>query len=137
MGPWPTPRGRAPRPPAVWDCPGGGASRGMGGPGPKPMQQSWPTLTRFYPPGDLLLFAPMAALYHVTPIRAATVNRLLVILCLAFAHAAIFAILDRVDGPLGALCALLGTSVLIHWSLEGFYDASIVLPLLLSDAFLA
>ena len=137
MEPGLTPAERAALPPDVVDCPDGCLFHVDGWPAQKPMQQSWPTLTRFYPPGDLLLFAPMAALYHFTPMPAATVNRLLVILCLAFAHAAIFAILVRVDGPLGALCALLGASVLVHWSLEGFYDASIVLPLLLCDGFLA
>lgn len=132
-----TPRERTALPPDIVDCPDGCLFHVDGWPAQKPMQQSWPFLTRFYPPGDLLLFAPMAALYHFTPIRAATIDRLLVVLCLALAHVAIFAILDRVDGPLGAFCALLGASVLIHWSLEGFYDASIVLPLLLCDAFLA
>jgi len=128
---------RAALPRDVVDCPDGCLFHVDGWPAQKPMEQSWPLLTRFYPPGDLLLFAPMAALYHATPIRTATINRLLVVLCLAFAHAAIFAILDRVDGPLGALCAVLGASALIHWSLEGFYDASIVVPLLLCDTFLA
>jgi len=128
---------RAALPPDVVDCPDGCLFHVDGWPAQKPMQQSWPLLTRFYPPGDLLLFAPIAALYHATPIRTATVNRLLIILCLAFAHLAIFAILDRVDGPLGALCAILGASALVHWSLEGFYDASIVLPLLLCEACLA
>jgi hypothetical protein len=137
MEPRLTPAERAALPPDVVDCPDGCLFHVDGWPAQKPMQQSWPLLTRFYPPGDLLLFAPMAALYHVTPIRTATINRLLVVLCLAFAHAAIFTILDRVEGPLSALSALLGASVLIHWSLEGFYDASIVLPLLLCDAFLA
>jgi hypothetical protein len=128
---------RAALPRDVVDCPDGCLFHVDGWPAQKPMQQSWPLLTRFYPPGNLMVFAPMAALYHATPIRTATINRLLVVLCLAFAHAAIFAILDRVDGPLGALCAVLGASALIHWSLEGFYDASIVVPLLLCDAFLA
>jgi hypothetical protein len=137
MEPRLTPAERAALPPDVVDCPDGCLFHVDGWPADKPMQQSWPLLTRFYPPGDLLLFAPMAALYHFTPIRAATVNRLAILLCLAFAHAAIFAILDRVEGPLSVLCALLGASVLIHWSLEGFYDASMVLPLLLCDAFLA
>ena len=132
-----TPTERAALPPDVVDCPDGCLFHVDGWPAQKPMQQSWPFLTRFYPPGDLLLFAPVAALYHLTPIRAATVNRLLVILCLAFAHAGIFVILDRVDGLLGALCALLGAGALIHWSLEGFYDAAMVLPLLLCDAFVA
>ena len=132
-----TPAERALLPPDVVDCPDGCLFHVDGWPAQKPMQQSWPLLTRFYPPGDLLLFAPMAALYHATPIPTATINRLLVVLCLAFAHAAILAILDRVDGALGALCAVLGASALIHWSLEGFYDASIVVPLLLCDAFLA
>jgi len=128
---------RAALPRDVIDCPDGCLFHVDGWPAQKPMEQSWPLLTRFYPPGDLLLFAPMAALYHATPIRTATINRLLVVLCLAFAHAAIFAILDRVDGPLAVLCAVLGASALIHWSLEGFYDASIVVPLLLCDTFLA
>jgi hypothetical protein len=137
MEPRLTPAQRAALPRDIVDCPDGCLFHVDGWPAEKPMQQSWPLLTRFYPPGDLLLFAPAAALYQFTPIRSSTLNRLLVILCLAFAHAGIFAILDRVDGLLAALCALLGASVLVHWSLEGFYDAAIVLPLLLCDGFLA
>jgi hypothetical protein len=137
MEPGLTQEERAALPPDVVDCPDGCLFHVDGWSAQKPMQQSWPFLTRFYPPGDLLLFAPMAALYHATPIGTATTNRLLVVLCLFFAHAGIFFILDRIEGPLSALCALLGASALIHWSLEGFYDASIVLPLLLCDAFLA
>ncbi|MFL5404380.1 MAG: hypothetical protein ACJ79O_00805 [Myxococcales bacterium] len=128
---------RAVLPRDIVDCPDGCLFHVDGWPDQKPMQQSWPLLTRFYPPGDLLLFAPVAALYQFTPIRSSTVNRLLVILCLAFAHAGIFVILDRVDGLVAAVCALLGASALVHWSLEGFYDAAIVVPLLLCDAFLA
>jgi hypothetical protein len=137
MEPRLTPAERAALPSDIVDCPDGCLFHVDGWPAGKPMQQSWPLLTRFYPPGDLLLFAPMAAVYHFTAIRSSTVDRLLIVLCLAFAHAGIFAILDRVDGALSALCALLGASALVHWSLEGFYDAAIVLPLLLCDAFLA
>jgi hypothetical protein len=78
----------------------------------------------------------MAAL-TISRRSAPTVNRLLVILAPRVRARRIFAILDRVDGPLAALCALFGASALVHWSLEGFYDAAIVLPLLLCDGFLA
>jgi hypothetical protein len=131
------PAERARLPPDIVDCPDGCLFRVEGWPPAKPMQQSWPLLTRFYPPGDLVLFAPLAALYHFTGLSASMANRLAIVLCLLCAHAAIYAILVRVEDVLGAVCALLSASILVHWSLEGFYDAAFVLPLVLCASVLA
>jgi hypothetical protein len=106
----------------------------------KPVLQSWPYVVRFYPPGDMLLTAPVAALYHFTRLSFTDANRLLLVLFLAAAHAGLFVMLDGLAAPrLGVfhlLPAWLGVNAILLWTLEGFYDAAMVLPLLLCWLFL-
>ena len=103
----------------------------------KPVLQSWPTVVRFYPPGDMVLTAPIAALYHFTDLSATDANRLLLVLILACAHLGLFLLLDGLfAAPDGLrwhalLPGFYGVTVVLHWSLEGFYDVSMVAPLLL------
>ena len=100
----------------------------------KPVEQSWPMVVRFYPPGDLLLTAPIALLYHFTGLSFTAANRLLLILLLALAHLGLFLFLDglREEGlGLALVPAFLGVNVVLHWTLEGFYDAAMLIPLLL------
>src|SRR5262249_46997745 len=98
---------------------------------------NWPQVVRFVPLGNLLYMAPLAALYHFTDVSFTLTNRLLIVLFLLAAHAGLFVMLDGLlSAPEGVrftslLPALLGASTLVHWSLEGFYDAVIVAPLLL------
>jgi hypothetical protein len=107
----------------------------------KPVLQSWPQVVRFYPPGDLLLTAPVAALYHFTALSMTWANRLLLIVLLAAAHVGLFFLLDGLLArpemrAVALLPAFLGVNVVLHWTLEGFYDAAIIAPLLLSWRFL-
>jgi hypothetical protein len=103
----------------------------------RPVLQSWPHVVRFYPPGDMLLTAPLAALYHFTSIPATAVNRMLLVLLLACAHLGLLVLLeDLFAAPEGLrwhtlLPGFLGALAVLHWTLEGFYDCSMVAPLLL------
>jgi hypothetical protein len=108
----------------------------------KPVVENWSHVVRLYPPGDLVLMAPVAGLYHFTSISLVTANRLLLVLILGFAHAGLFLLLDGLltstpavrDGSL--LAAYLGFNCVLHWSLEGFYDSVLLVPLLLCWRFL-
>jgi len=134
MLPRPTPEVRARLPPDVFQC----ADCLFVAPGwKKPVLLTWPNVVRPYPPGDMLLTAPIAALYHFTDLSATDANRLLLVLFLAFAHVAIFLLLDGLAFAPGnlrwhaLLPGFLGSFALLHWTLEGFYDASFVVLLLL------
>ena len=113
-----------------------------GFPKDKPIIASWSGLPHFYPPGDLVLVAPIAAAYHFTAMRLGTACRLLILLFLAFAHAGVFLLLERffdpeaMVAPVGFLGLFIGYSELVHWSLEGFYDAALAVPLILCSRYL-
>ncbi len=103
----------------------------------KPVVQSWPHVVRFYPPGDMVLTAPVAVLYHFTPLSFTNANRLLLVILLGAAHLGLFLLLD---GLLSAppevrysslLAGFLGVNFLLRWTLEGFYDSALLFPLLL------
>jgi hypothetical protein len=108
----------------------------------KPVVQSWPHVVRLYPPGALLLMAPVAALYHFTPLSLTTADRLLLVIILAAAHLGLFLLLDGLLSAAPAvrygslLAAFLAFNVVLHWSLEGFYDSALIFPLLLCWRFL-
>jgi len=108
----------------------------------KPIVQSWPQVVRFYPPGDMVLTAPVAALYHFTSLSLADANRLLLVLFLAAAHVGIFLILDGIltaPPPVryaSLVAGFLGVNVILRFTLEGFYDGAVVAPLLLSWRYL-
>ncbi|HET9596522.1 MAG TPA: hypothetical protein VFP65_13115, partial [Anaeromyxobacteraceae bacterium] len=113
-----------------------------GWPADKPMVLSWSENPRMYPPGDLVLVAPLALLYHFTPISFRAVNRLLIALFVAYTFVACQlarrAILDRPDD---ALSAGLGAAFVflagLYWALHGFYDMAAVAPLVLCAGHLA
>lgn len=113
-----------------------------GWPADKPLQQSWSHIPRLYPPGDMLLVAPLALAYHFTSLSAEQANLLLILLFLAFAHAGLLLALDaafRTDGlaaPLGLFAALVVYGELVRWSGAGFYDAAGVFPLILCARYL-
>lgn len=108
----------------------------------KPVSQNWPDVVRFVPFGNLLLVAPVAALYHFTDLSFTASNRLLIVWFLLWAHLGLFVLLEGILALPGALAAssllpaVFGVSVLIHWTLEGFYDAVLIAPLLLCWRFL-
>jgi hypothetical protein len=102
----------------------------------KPLAASWSHNPRLYPPGDMLLVAPVALLYHHTGLGFAQATVILIILFLAYAHLAIYAALSSNWPRVPLLALLLLYLEIIHWTLEGFYDAAAVFPLLLCAIFL-
>jgi len=116
-----------------------------GWPAEKPLVTSWPNNPRNYPPGDLLLVAPVAALYQQTSLSFTAANRLLLMLFLLYAHVAIFFLFESVlvSAPASPMLerarqvtAALVYFEVIHWTLEGFYDAAALAPLILCARFL-
>jgi len=100
---------------------------------------NWPHVRRPYPPGDLVLVAPLAALYHFTDISFTAMNRLLIVLFLFAAHLGLFLLFDALFAAGAfelALPALLGASTALHWTLNGFYDGALLVPLVLCWRFL-
>jgi hypothetical protein len=120
----------------------GGIYRVPGWPRNKPLVANWTLQPRLYPPGELLLFAPAALLYHFTDIPARWMNRLLIVFCLALAHAAFFFFIRTYlsnaerNGPVDVLVLFLFWSNAVYCSLNGFYDMAAVIPLLLCGCYL-
>jgi hypothetical protein len=120
----------------------GGIYSVPGWPFEKPLAVNWSHNPRIYPPGDLLLFSPVALLYHYTSLSAAGANRLAILLCVLLAHAAIYIFirlyLDRKDetAPVALIGVLVFYAFALFWSLQGFYDCAAVPPLLLCGRFL-
>jgi hypothetical protein len=129
--------------------------QGIGGPDPskavttlpgwpedKPFVSTWANHPRFHPPGNMLLTAPAALLYSFTGLSFTGANKLLIILFVLYAHGAFYAFvkagqLESWAKPVGFAAAAIVYSELIHWSLEGFYEALVLIPLVLSARFLA
>ncbi len=111
-----------------------------GWPADKPLVAGWTQIPRPYPPGDMVLVAPIAVLYHFTPLSFAAATHLLVLLFLATAHVAFFFVWRSVprDGAvLYVAAAIVAYLYVDFWTLRGFYDAAAVVPLLLSGRYLA
>lgn len=115
-----------------------------GWPTDKPLITNWPQIVRPYPPGELVLMAPFAATYHwVTDLTFTRANWSLVLWLLLLAHVAFGALLyvslatPPEQRTLGFFALGLVYLEMVHWSLEGFYDAAGVAPLVLSCVFLA
>jgi hypothetical protein len=108
----------------------------------KPWVTSWSGYPRPYPPGDLLLVAPIAFLYERTDLSFAGANRLLIMLFLIYAHVGVFfgtrlvlreaSLATPVLWGAWALVYLEG----VHHTLEGFYDFAAAAPLFLCFDFL-
>lgn len=120
----------------------GGAYAVPGMAADKPWATSWSQMARPYPPGDLLVVAPIALLYEWTDLSFSDANRLLILWFLALAHLAIgLAVVLALEAPPAqrrwaiAAAALLALEA-IHWSLQGFYDVAMLTPLLLSVVWL-
>ncbi len=111
-----------------------------GWPKDKPLATSWSHKSRMYPPGDLLLVAPIATLYHYTKISFKDTNRLLIAWFIVLAHVSLFCFfLLYFEGERSGI-EWLGlfflTSYSMRWTLEGFYDAATMGPLILSARYL-
>jgi hypothetical protein len=106
----------------------------------KPLATSWSGKSRMYPPGDLVLVAPISALYHYTKISFSDTNRLLIVWFVVLAHVSLFCFLllhfegQRTGVEWLALFFLY--SYMMRWTLEGFYDAATMGPLILSARYL-
>ena len=112
-----------------------------GWPEDKPFVSSWAHNPRFHPPGELLVTAPVAAAYHFTSLPFAAANRLTIALFLVFAHLSLYvfgrALMQMEAGAIGFLGAFVVYGETIHLTLEGFYEAIIIGPLILSARALA
>ncbi len=122
--------------------PGVAASWIPGWPKDKPFLSSWAVYPRFHPPGDLLLTAPIALLYSFTDLSLSGADRLLIFLFVIYAHVSIYFLLRTAfagEGTriLGLLGAVLAYGEIVHWTLEGFYEAATIAPLILSAKFLS
>jgi hypothetical protein len=106
----------------------------------KPMVQGWASFPRMYPPGDMLVVAPVALAYHFTPLSFRDANRALVLLYLALAHVTVWLILraalsSPAESPAArAAFVLAAYALVVYWSLEGFYDGLAIAPLVVAAA---
>lgn len=103
-----------------------------GWPAGKPLIASWSHNPRLYPPGDLLLVAPIALAYHFTSLTFSGATLALVILFLAYTHASLGMAFSTAthDAPRALALGLVYFET-IHWTLEGFYDAAAIGPIVL------
>ena len=108
----------------------------------KPYTVTWPQLPSFYPPGDMVLFAPASVIYRYTDISFSGINRLLIQLLLIYSHITIYLVLALAFRPsetrwLGVVGFLFVYNEIIHWTVEGFYDGGWIAPLILTPYLLA
>lgn len=113
-----------------------------GWPADKPYVSTWPTIPSFYPPGDMVMFAPVAIIYSFTDMSFTEMNRATIQLLLVYAHVTIFLILALYFGraqPDGAdaLALVVAGYLILRWTIEGFYDGGWIAPLILTPVFLA
>lgn len=107
----------------------------------KPFISSWSHNPRFHPPGNMILTAPVAVLYHYTKLSFTWANKLLILLFLVYAHIAIYFFLQAGLGfnrfkPMGFLIAFGAYFEIIQRTLEGFYEAAVIVPLILCGRYL-
>jgi hypothetical protein len=120
----------------------GGIYNVPGWPANKPLVVNWSHRRRCYPPGDIVLFSPIAVLYHWTALSATWANRLAILLCLLFAHGAIYLFirlfLDKAtaDPSMALITVLIFYAFSVYWALQGFYDSAAVIPILLCGRYL-
>ncbi len=104
-----------------------------GWPANKPFVGGWTHIARPYPPGDLVIVAPVALLYHFTRLSFSGACHLLILTFLAFAHAA-FAIVwlqaPRRDWLLYAAAGIASYAYVVFWTARGFYDSAAMVPVL-------
>jgi hypothetical protein len=118
----------------------GGVFYVPGWPKDKPLAIGWSQKTRMYPPGDMLLVAPIAALYHYTSLSLTGACRMLIGWFIVLAHAALFFFfLNYFEGKRSGIDWLAGFLVYSHvmyWTMEGFYDAAAIVPLVVCARYL-
>jgi hypothetical protein len=118
----------------------GGVFYVPGWPKDKPLAIGWSHKTRMYPPGDLLLVAPIAALYHYTGLSLSGACRILIGWFIILAHAALFFFFlnffESKGSGLDWLIGFLVYSHVMYWTMEGFYDAVAIVPLVVCTRYL-
>jgi hypothetical protein len=101
----------------------------------KPLVIAWTSKTRMYPPGDMVLVAPIATLYHYTSLSLQGACRLLIGWYIVLAHVTLFlfflSFFECRSGGIEWLAAFLAYSYVMRFTLEGFYDAAAMAPLIL------
>ncbi|HEX8825738.1 MAG TPA: hypothetical protein VF794_37860, partial [Archangium sp.] len=108
----------------------------------KPLMLNWSHLPRPYPPGVLLLVAPVSLAYHFTSLSFFGAMHLLILGFLLSAHVGFYFVLRGAlespgrTGALGLLGGVLLYSETVRWSLEGIYDVAMLAPLVLCGRFL-
>jgi hypothetical protein len=119
----------------VGASPSGGLYFVPGWPRDKPLAISWANKTRMYPPGDLLLVAPIAALYHFTGLSFSGACRMLLGWFVVLAHVALFFFFlmyfEGEGSGIDWLACFLVYSQVMYWTLEGFYDPVVMVPMIL------
>ncbi|MFN2586619.1 MAG: hypothetical protein ABR613_00685 [Actinomycetota bacterium] len=112
-----------------------------GWPADKPLVITWPTIPSFYPPGDLVMFAPVAAAYSFTGMSFTEMNLATIELLLVYAHVTIFLMLlvnarSPARGATEALPIVLAYFLIIRWTIDGFYDGGWIAPLVVAPLFI-
>lgn len=106
----------------------------------KPVAAGWSGYPRMYPPGHMLLVAPVALVYHFTGLSFTGANRVLIVLFLAFAHVSLFFLLESMAGrgasPIQLIVLFLLYFEMVHWAIEGFFDVAAMAPLIACAVFL-
>jgi hypothetical protein len=94
----------------------------------RPLAINWQDHPRPYPPGHLAFFLPEALVYRFGAWTFGATNRLAVWQMTLAAHlaAVLFALLlrGRTEGAVPIVAAAFAYLELLHWALEGFYDAA-------------
>ncbi len=111
-----------------------------GWPADKPLLAGWTQNPRLYPPGDMLLVAHLAALYHFTAVSFSAINRALLVWYLLLAHLSLALLFEgvlrlRAHRYLCAFVCFYVYGATMRATLEGFYDAASIAPLVLAAAF--
>jgi hypothetical protein len=102
----------------------------------KPYVASWTARPRMHPPGDHILEGPIAAAYEWTSLSFAHANVLLILAFLFYGHVSIYLLVrtwlsSRGSGILSGVVVAIVYAEIVHWALEGFYEAAAIGPLLL------
>jgi hypothetical protein len=113
----------------------GGVYYVPGWPKDKPLAIGWSQKTRMYPPGDMLLVAPIAIAYHYTSLTLTGACRLLLGWFIVLAHVALYFfflnLFESKGSGLDWLVTFFVYSPVMYWTIEGFYDAVAIVPLVL------
>ncbi|MGH2756884.1 MAG: hypothetical protein ACRDI3_03760 [Actinomycetota bacterium] len=113
-----------------------GSRKVPGWPEDKPYVATFVRNPSFQPPGGLALTAPVAAIYSYTSLSFSDANRLLIALYLVYAHVSLYVFFRAAArmgaGAVGFLGAFVVYGEVIHLTLQGFYEAALIGPLILS-----